>query len=209
MGKDIEETRKAIDAIDDELLELIRKRCELSVQIGRIKDRDGLDSFDPCREKAIIERLAAMAAPPLTRAMVEAFFARIFSASRSLQKKKTVAYLGPEGSYSHQAARQVFSLDADLLPRADIPEVITEVLSGRADMGVVPVENSTEGMVNLTLDMMSSSKLSVCAEVMLPILNCLLSRSTLNEVATVYSHPQALAQCRKWLMDNLPGIRTV
>jgi chorismate mutase / prephenate dehydratase len=209
MGRDIDEIRKAIDAIDDDLLELIRKRCELSVEIGRIKIRDSLASFDPSREQAIIERLAAKAEPPLTRAMIEAVFAQIFSASRSLQRKKTVAYLGPEGSYSHQAARQVFNLDAELKPMADISSVITEVLSSRSDLGLVPVENSTEGMVNITLDMMSVSRLFVCAEVMLPIHNCLLSRSPLDEVTTVYSHPQPLAQCRKWLMDNLPGVRTV
>jgi chorismate mutase / prephenate dehydratase len=209
MGKDIDEVRKAIDAIDDELLGLIQRRCELSVEIGRIKSRDSLASFDPFREQAIIERLASRAKPPLARAMIEAVFAQIFSASRLLQRKKTVAYLGPEGSYSHQAARLVFNLDADLLPKADIGTVITEVLSSRADLGVVPVENSTEGMVNFTLDMMSGSKLFVCAEIMLPIRNCLLSLSPMDEVRTVYSHPQALAQCRKWILDNLGSVRTV
>jgi chorismate mutase/prephenate dehydratase len=209
MGKDIDAARAAVDAIDDELLELITKRCALSVEIGRIKSRDNLVCFDPSREQAIIDRLAAKAEPPLTRAMIEAVFGQIFSISRSLQKRKAVAYLGPEGSWSHQAARQVFPLDADLAPLADIAAVITEVLSGRADLGVVPVENSTEGMVNLTLDMMSSSRLFVCAELMLPIRNCLLSRSRIDEIRTVYSHPQALAQCRKWITDHLAGAKTV
>jgi chorismate mutase / prephenate dehydratase len=209
MGKDIDEVRKAIDAIDDELLALIQKRCGLSVEIGRLKVREGLGPFDPSRERAIVDRLAAKAKPPLTRAMIETVFAQIFSASRSLQKRKAVAYLGPEGSYSHQAARQVFSLDADLQPRPDIGAVIAEVLTGRADLGIVPVENSTEGMVNLTLDLMSSAKLFVCGEIMLPIRNCLLSLSPLKEVKKVYSHPQALAQCRKWILDNLGNAETV
>lgn len=209
MGKDIDQLRNAVDAVDDELLELIRKRCELSVEIGRVKARSGLPSFDPSREEAIVGRLVSRAAPPLTRTMIEAVFSRIFSISRSLQERKQVAYLGPEGSYSHEAARRVFPLDGDLVPRPDIGSVITEVLTGRADLGVVPVENSTEGMVNLTLDLMSSSRLFVCAEVMLPIRNCLLSLCPLGEIDTVYSHPQALAQCRRWLLDNLGHARTV
>lgn len=209
MGKEIDQLRKDIDAIDDELLELIRKRCELSVEIGRVKAENGLSSFDPSREEAIVGRLVSRAGPALTRPMIEAVFSRIFSLSRSLQERKKVAYLGPEGSYSHEAARRVFPLDADLVPRPDIGSVITEVLAGRADLGVVPVENSTEGMVNLTLDLMSSSKLFVCAEVMLPIRNCLLSLGTLEQVETVYSHPQALAQCRNWLLENLGRARTV
>jgi len=205
MGRDIDTLRKAIDSIDDELLRLIRERCELSVEVGRIKSREGADPFDPSREAEIVERLASAARPPVTRAMIGDIFARIFSASRSLQKRSRVAYLGPEGSYSHQAAHSVFSQDADLKPLGDIESVVAEVVSGRADLGVVPVENSTEGMVNRTLDAMSASKLFVRAEILLPIRNCLISLSPLGEIRTVYSHPQALAQCRNWIHEHLRG----
>lgn len=209
MDKDAERVRIEIDSVDDELLSLIQRRCELSVEMGLIKHRSNLKAFDPSREAAIIERLSSAARPPLTRAMVERLFNEIFSLSRSLQEKKKIAFLGPEGSYSHQAAHTVFSQDSDLIPQKDIETVITEVLTHRADLGVVPVENSSEGMINRTLDMMASSKLFVCRELMLPIRNCLLSMAEMKEIGKVYSHPQAFAQCRNWLLANLPDAQTV
>ncbi|HON39650.1 MAG: prephenate dehydratase [Desulfomonilia bacterium] len=205
MNKDIDTIRAQIDALDDELLELLRKRFELCVEMGALKGRTNRDAFDPSREEAIVQRLTARLSPPLTAAMVEKIFMEIFSISRSLQQRRKVAYLGPEGSYSHQAAHVLFSHDALLVPQKDIDAVISEVLMRRADLGVVPVENSTEGMVNRTLDLMATSRLYVNREVTLPIRNCLLSTTTLDKVRIVYSHPQALAQCRNWLTNNLPG----
>ncbi len=205
MSDDIDAIRAQIDSIDDELLELLRKRFELSVEMGALKGRSSRDIFDPSREEAIIERLTSGIRPPLTPSMVEKIFLEIFSISRFLQGKKTVAYLGPEGSYSHQASVALFGDDTRLVPQKDIDAVISEVLMHRADLGVVPVENSTEGMVNRTLDLMATSRLYVSREAMLPIRNCLLSSTTLDDVRTVYSHPQALAQCRNWISNNLPG----
>lgn len=209
MEKDIESIRKEIDAIDDELLGLIRRRCELSVEMGRIKAGSGFDTFDPCRETAIVERLSSAARPPLTKAMVEKIFSEIFSMSRALQQKKRIAYLGPEASYSHQAAHLIFSRDSDLIPLKDIESVIAEVTTRRADLGIVPVENSTEGMITRTLDLMATSRLFVCREIMLPIRNSLLSGVPLKGIRKVYSHPQALAQCRNWIIDNLPGAEVI
>ncbi|MRR14256.1 prephenate dehydratase, partial [archaeon] len=209
MERTIEDIRQEIDAADDELMNLIQRRFELAREIGVLKNRDNLDTFNPSRETAIVERLAPRLKPPFTRPMLEAIFAEIFSISRSLQKKTKVAYLGPEGSYSHQATRTIFNLDAELMPKKDIETVINEVLAQRADLGVVPVENSTEGMINRTLDMMATSRLFVCREILLPIRNCLLSCTTMDRIRKVYSHPQALAQCRKWIMDNLPLAETV
>ncbi len=209
MGNDIDRVRRMIDSIDDKLLALIQRRCELSVEIGRLKNKDNLHTFDPSRETAIIERLSSAIRPPLTRSMVEGIFSEIFSMSRSLQKKKKVAFLGPEGSYSHQATLMMFSQDSEVIPQKDIETVITEVAVHRAELGVVPVENSTEGMINRTLDMMATSKLFVCREIMLPIRNCLLSTTPLAKIQKVFSHPQALAQCRHWLMDNLPAAETI
>lgn len=209
MSNDIDRARKEIDAIDDKLVALIQNRCDLSVEIGRLKNKDNLHTFDPSREMAIIERLVATIRPPLTRTMVESIFSEIFSMSRSLQKKKKVAFLGPEGSYSHQATHTMFSQDSELIPQKDIETVITEVAARRAELGVVPVENSTEGMINRTLDMMATSRLFVCREIMLPIRNCLLSTTPLEKIRKVFSHPQALAQCRHWLMNNLPAAETI
>jgi chorismate mutase/prephenate dehydratase len=204
MGKDIDTIRSRIDALDNELLELLRRRFELCVEMGRIKSRGDREVFDPAREEAILERLTSKARPPLSPAMVESVFTRIFGISRSLQKRRTVTYLGPEGSYSHQAAALLFEGD-ELLPQRDLDTVVGEVATGRADLGVVPVENSAEGMVNRTLDLMATSRLFVNQEIMLPIRNCLLSCSAMEKVHVVYSHPQALAQCRRWLVDNLPA----
>jgi len=209
MGREIDTIRKEIDTLDDKLLELIQRRCELSVEIGRLKHRGNRHTFDPSRETAIIERLASAARPPLNRSMVEGVFSEIFSMSRSLQGKTKIAFLGPEGSYSHQAAHMMFSQDSELIPQKDIETVITEVAARRAELGVVPVENSTEGMINRTLDMMATSRLFVCREIMLPIRNCLLSGVPLEKIRKVFSHPQALAQCRHWLMDNLPGAEII
>ncbi len=208
MERDMNGIRDEIDSLDAQLVRLLGRRCELSVEVGLLKRQRNLDPYDPSREAAILEHLASLARPPLTGAMVEKIFTEIFSMSRALQKKKTVAFLGSEGSYSHQAASSVFSQDARLIPRKDIESVITEVVAGRADLGVVPVENSTEGMINRTLDMMVTSRLYVCGEIMLPIRNCLLSKSTMDKIKNVFSHPQPLAQCRRWLMENLPEART-
>ncbi len=209
MERDIDDIRKEIDDIDDKFLNLLHRRCELSVKVGRLKGKHNKDPLDPSREAAILERLTALVHPPLQESMVEKIFTDIFSISRSLQAKKKVAFLGPEGSYSHQATYAVFSQDAQLIPKKDIESVINEVAAGRAELGVVPVENSTEGMINRTLDMMVTSRLFVSREIMLPIRNCLLSKTSMDKIEQVFSHPQGLAQCRHWLMDNLPDARTI
>lgn len=209
MEKDIHTVRKEIDIIDNEIIRLLQNRCLLSVEMGKLKEINNKDTFDPSREVAVLERLTSLAEPPLTRTMIERIFTDIFSMSRSLQQKKKVAFLGPVGSYSHQATHLIFSLDSKLLPKKDIESVITEVVTGRAELGVVPVENSTEGIINRTLDMMVNSRLFVSQEIILPIRNCLLSNTSMDKISKVFSHPQPLAQCRQWLMDNLPDAQTV
>ncbi len=204
MKKKIDDIRGAIDALDDQILDLLQKRSRLSVDMGRIKRSQQKLVFDPAREEEIINRLDGRRQPPLTRPMVEGIFREIFSASRSLQQRQKVAYLGPEGSFSHQGAFSVFSQDGDLMPCKDIESVIQSVATSRVDLGVVPVENSTEGMINQTLDMMAATRLCVIQEFMLPIRNCLLSAIPKDRIRKVFSHPQAIAQCRVWLASNLP-----
>lgn len=205
----IEDIRTAIDAIDDEILNLLLKRSRLSVEMGRIKRSEQKLVFDPSREEEIIRRLDAMRQEPVTRSMIEGIFREIFSASRSLQQRQKIAYLGPEGSFSHQGAFSVFSLDGDLVPYKDIESVIQAVASSRVDLGVVPVENSTEGMINQTLDMMAATRLNVIQEFMLPIRNCLLASIPKERIKKVFSHPQPLAQCRGWLTSNLPAAEII
>jgi chorismate mutase/prephenate dehydratase len=208
MGK-IEDLRSAIDTIDDEILRLLVKRCSLSVEMGRLKHEGNMLVFDPSREEEILNRLEAGREEPMTRSMLEGVFREIFSASRALQRRRRVAYLGPEGSFSHQGAFRVFSEDGDLMPFKDIESVVHAVSSSQADLGVVPVENSTEGMINRTLDMMASTRLNVIQEFLLPIRNCLLSAVPRERIRRVFSHPQALAQCRMWLSSNLPAAQII
>lgn len=209
MKKRIIDIRIEIDSIDDEIMKLLLERSRLSVEMGRVKRAEHMLVFDPSREEEIIGRLDNLRRPPMTRPMVEGIFREIFSASRSLQQRQKVAYLGPEGSFSHQGAFSVFSLDGDLIPFKDIESVIQAVASSRVDLGVVPVENSTEGMINQTLDMMASTRLSVIQEFMLPIRNCLLAAIPRERIRKVFSHPQAIAQCRSWLTSNLPAAEVI
>ena len=209
MKNEVEEIRSAIDAIDNEFVLLLQKRADLAVRMGKLKHANGAQTFDPARERAIIDRLSSMITPPLTRDMLLSVMHVVFSISRSLQARKGIAYLGPEGSYSYEAAALIFPCDATLLPQPSLEAVIEEVMSGRADMGIAPVENSTEGMVSQTLDLMVSSRLSVVREILLPIRHCLISQGTMDKITRVYSHPQALAQCRGWLKANLPGAAPV
>ncbi|MBN1635711.1 MAG: prephenate dehydratase [Deltaproteobacteria bacterium] len=209
MKNDIEAFRNKIDRIDDELLRMLIERAELCLKIGEQKKHTTMNVFDPDRESSILKRLVSQIESPLNESFVNDLFSLIFSYSRSLQQKRRIAYLGPEGSYSHLAAYSAFRYDACLMPFSGIEDVIGEVRAGRADLGVVPVENSTEGMVHLTLDTMITSKLYVCKEIMLPIRNSLLSRVTPEKITNVFSHPQALAQCRNWLRENLPGVETI
>ncbi len=209
LSRDPQNIRQEIDSIDARIVDLLNRRACLSVEIGNAKRAAGLDTFNPAREQDVLDHVGKLTEPPLTPDMTQAIFNLIFSISRSLQETKKIAYLGPEGTYSFQAASSVFSHDSELHPQESIEDIITEVINGRADLGVVPVENSTEGMVNRTLDMMASSGLYVCREIMLPIRHCLASMSpSLDAIQTIYSHSQPLAQCREWLRKNTPQAAT-
>jgi chorismate mutase/prephenate dehydratase len=204
MSKEIDVLRNKINAIDDQIIKLLNKRASLCIEIGKMKQNVERNIYDPVRENEIILRLDPLIEPPLTRPMMEKIFREIFSISRAIQQKQKIAFLGPEGSFSHQVAFSVFSQDGDLISMKDIESVIEAVASSRADLGVVPVENSTEGMINRTLDTMATTRLSVCQELLLPIKNCLLSNVPKEKIERVYSHPQPIAQCKGWLMANLP-----
>lgn len=205
----MDKIRASIDSIDDDLVRLLSKRASLALEMGRLKSRNGMKTFSPERERTIIDRLARIIEPPLEKGMMEAVFNTIFSVSRSLQEAVKVSYLGPEGTYSHEAALSVFPCDAELIPRTSIDSIMEDVSAGRVDLGVVPVENSTEGMINQTLDLMVSSRLFVIREILLPVRHCLISKDSFDSITKVYSHPQPFAQCRLWLRKNLPDARTI
>jgi len=197
--------RNAIDAIDQSLLDLINRRLSLVVDIGKIKAREGRQVLDSARESEIFKRLITLNQGPLNEKVLRHLFTQIMAASRQLQRPHRVGYLGPEATYTHISAMNHFGHSVAYVPQASIRDVFTEVEKGTCDYGVVPVENSIEGAVNHTLDLFFESDLKICAEKYLAISHDLLCKSgSLNDIEVVYSHPQALAQCRIWLQKYLP-----
>jgi len=203
--KGIASWREQIDAIDDSILELLNERARCNAEIGKLKAHEPT-VFVPSRELAIFERLEAANRGPFPTTAIRNVFREIISASISLQRGVKVSYLGPQGTYTHQAAIQQFGRMADFTPAATFPEIFEQVESDRAEYGVVPVENSNEGVVSHTLDLFAETELTICAEIHVPIHCDLLSKSgELDKIEAVWSHPQPLAQCRGWLELNLPS----
>ena len=202
--------RQAIDDIDDRILDLLNQRAAVVVEVGKAKAGQSKDFYVPSRERAIYERLTAANPGPFPSEAIRKVFREIISASLSLEQPMKVAFLGPQGTFTHAAAMQQFGFSAQLMPQKSIPAIFEEVARGRAPYGVVPVENSTEGVVSHTLDMFMESELKINAEIMLGISHFLMSRSgRMTDIKKVVSHPQPLAQCRKWLEENLPDVPLV
>jgi chorismate mutase/prephenate dehydratase len=207
------ELRARLDELDAEILGLLGERYRVVEDIVRVKQQSGDGVYVPARERAQIERLLRLneaSGSPLRPDALRAIFREILSASRAMQGVLTVAYLGPPGTYSEQAAREQFGSSTALRPVTSIPEVFRAVERGDANFGIVPVENSTEGMVSPTLDAFVTSPLAIVAERELNVRHALLSRvKSLKQVRRVVSHAQSLGQCREWLRQNLPGVPTV
>jgi chorismate mutase/prephenate dehydratase len=198
--------RKKIDHVDAKLVELLNERASLAQQIGQAKSLDGQEVYVPGREKEIFKRISTINGGPLPEKSIHSIYREILSASRSLEAPLTVAYFGPEATYTHMAARDRFGSSTNYVPMPSIPDVFQEVKQGRADYGVVPIENSTEGVVTHTLDMLVEADVKICSEIVLDVHHCLLSRSgKAEDIREVVSHPQALAQCRRWLTTNQPN----
>ncbi|MBV9079677.1 MAG: prephenate dehydratase [Elusimicrobia bacterium] len=205
--KSIEDLRRKIDRIDDQLLGLLNERGKIASEIGRVKADRGDQVFAVDRENEILSRLADKNAGPLSNEALDDIFQTIFTNCRALQKRLTIAFFGPEATFTHQAAINQFGRNVEFVPVPSIKDVFFEVERGTATFGVVPIENSTEGVVNHTLDMFVQSKLHIVAERMESISHALLSVSgKIKSVKKVYSFPHALAQCRKWLDVHLPGV---
>jgi chorismate mutase/prephenate dehydratase len=199
--------RSAIDAVDRDILAELNKRSELVKQVGELKRSERASVYRAARERDLVDALVRSNKGAFPTSGIRAVFREIISATRSLEAQLRVAYLGPEGTFSHAAARSVFGEQAEYVPVATIGDVITAVERGEADHGVVPVENSTDGIVTQTFDSLIDTRLALCGETLLRISHCLLSQSgQLEEVKRVASHPQPIAQCRHWLDRHLPGI---
>jgi chorismate mutase/prephenate dehydratase len=197
--------RVAIDKVDREILARLNERARLVEQVGVRKRATGAPIYQAARERDLVAALEAENTGPFPTTGIRPVFLEIISAGRTLEATLRVAYLGPEGTFSHLAARETFGSHAVFLPQATIADVFAAIERRQADLGVVPVENTTEGVVTQTLDTLAESELPICGETVLPISLCLLSRSgRLEDVRRVASHPQPLAQCRAWLDRNLP-----
>jgi len=203
----LEELRKAIDDIDDHILDLLNQRATFVKEVGRIKSEGRQQFYVPSRERAIFERLQSRNKGPFTDEAIERVFREIISASITLEHPIRVAYLGPEATFTHAAAVNAFGSSARLVPERSITTVFEEVESGRATYGVVPIENSNEGAVTHTLDTFIHSDLRIIAEKYQEISHDLLNVSgELADIEKIYSHPQAIEQCRRWLESNCPNI---
>ena len=206
----IEEHRKAIDEIDRQIVRLLNERTKHVLAIGEAKLREGKEIYAPAREKAVLRRICELNEGPLPNESLRAIYREIMSSALALEKKPKIAYFGPEATFTHMAAIQRFGASVEYVPLRTIQDVFEEVDRGRADYGVVPVENSTEGVVTSTLDMFIDSELKIVAEIVILIQHCLVSRaSSLQRIRTLYSHPQALGQCRRWVQTHLPNVEIV
>ena len=197
--------RKAIDALDREILERLNERAKHAQAIGELKG--GALAYRPEREAQVVQGLHAANAGPLRNEHVTGIFREIMSACRALEQPLRVAYLGPAGTFSHAAVAKQFGTFVDAVPAPTFDDVFRAVESGQADYAVVPIENSTEGAVGRTMDLMVDTELSVCGEVKLRVKQNLLSNAGgLDRITRVYSHGQSLAQCVKWLAQHLPAV---
>jgi chorismate mutase/prephenate dehydratase len=207
MNPKLSDLREKIDALDAKLVKLLSLRAGLAQQVGHVKQ--GVGVYRPAREAQVLRRVAEINPGPLPDAALQRVYTEIMSACRALEDRMSVAFLGPEGTYSQEAALKHFGGMVPAVPCASIDDVFRRVETEAVGYAVVPVENSTEGAVGRTLDLLLATSARVCGEVMLPIRQCLMSKAkSLKGVAKVYSHMQSLAQCQHWLARNLPHAET-
>jgi chorismate mutase/prephenate dehydratase len=201
---DMEDLRSQIDGIDKRLVKLLNERAEAALEISKFKQAKGAPVYAPDREASVLEGAAGQGKGPLPPAAIRSIYREIISATRAMEKVVVVSYLGPAGTFTHQAARAHFGTAVQYVPSEDIEEVFQDVLKGKADVGVVPIENSTGGVVSETLDTFMTCGLKIGAEIILEIHQNLMGRCKIEEVKRVYSKPEAIAQCRRWLSEHLP-----
>ena len=202
---DLTDLRQRMDDLDQQIVELLAQRAEVSKEVGRRKGTQGGAVFAPARESEIFDRLGQLVEGRLRGDHLRAIYREILSASRDLQRPPRVAFLGPRATFGHQAAIQRFGSSSVYVPAPSHHDVVTEVERGNADCGVIAIENSTAGPVGESQDRLVETRLQVCDEITIPISHYLMSRGPLDQVRTVFSHAQSLSQCRGWIAQNLAG----
>ena len=199
--------RQKIETVDRQILRLLNERAEIVVEVGKVKSENNMDSYDPQRESEVLGALALQNHGPFPQHAIFPVFREIISACRSLETEMAVAYLGPPATHTHLACFEYFGSSIETQPKESIQEVFEAVERRRTTYGIVPIENSTEGSVNQTLDMLIDSQVMICGEVMIQVSHHLLSQSGKSgDIRKIASHPSALEQCRKWLRKNFPDV---
>lgn len=203
---DLGPLRDKIDSIDREIILKLNERVRLASEVARAKSKARLPIYIPEREEQVFRKLEALNAGPLPPKALRHIYREIISAMIALEHPMRIAYLGPEGSYTEQAARKNFGSSLDYRPVPGIADVFAAVEQGEVDHGVIPIENSTGGAVIHSLDLLAETDLKIIAQLYLPVEHCLLSHASLESITEVRSKDQALIQCRDWLQRNLPGV---
>jgi chorismate mutase/prephenate dehydratase len=208
--KDLDTLRQEINTIDEKIVQLLDERAELVKKIGEYKKNKNIPVYHPEREQEVRDRVLAVSRGIFPQKALIQIFTEIMSAARSLEETLRIAYLGPEGTHTEQAVIRHFGSSVELQAFHTIPDVFREVENGKTHFGVVPIENSLEGTVNITLDEFVDSPLQIVGETYLSIHHCLMANvEKITEIKRVYSHPQAFAQCRLWLETNLPNVERI
>jgi len=206
---DLKKLRHKIDWIDSNIVKLLNARADITLEIGHEKLKNKKGIYAPDREKEVLTRIKSLNRGPMPHAGLEAVYREIMSSSLSLEKSLRIAYLGPEASFTNLAAIKKFGSQVEYVSCDNISEVFSRVDSNDSDYGVAPIENSIEGAVTHTFDLLVDSDLKICSQVLLEISHNLLSKVNLGQIREIYSNPQVFGQCRHWLMQNLPKAELV
>ena len=201
--------REKIDGIDGRILDLINQRAKVVADISRLKEKNKIGVFFPGREAEILRRIKALNKGPVENSDIEIIFRDVLSVCRAIQTTLNIAYLGPEGTFTHLAAVKKFGKRSHFISCGNINEVFEAVSKKRADYGVVPIENSIEGAVNYTLDIFIESDMKICSEAALSISHSLLRVSGEKKLKKIYSNPQVFSQCRQWLLREYPKAQLI
>lgn len=206
---DLKNLRKKIDGIDHKILALLNQRAEQALKVSELKKENNLGVYSAGRETNILQQLINLNKGPLSKEDIDIIFREIISVCRSMRTTLKVVYLGPQGTFTHMAAIKKFGKKSEYIWAESISDVFEKVENENFDYGVVPIENSIEGVINYTLDMFSASNLKICAEITLSISHSLLGLISKDKINRVYSNTQVFPQCRKWLSRNLAGVEFI
>jgi chorismate mutase/prephenate dehydratase len=203
----LDELRNQIDSLDSEIVRLLNERINVVLQIGEEKKKSGAEIYVPSRERAVFDKIRSLNAGPLPEESAHAIYREIMSAALALETEMKIAYLGPQATFTHQAARNKFGASVEYIPTGTISDVFSRVANKSADYGVVPIENSTEGAVTHTFDQFANTPLKICAEIYLPISLTLLGKQSKEETTLIFSKQEVFGQCRSWLSANMPNAK--